>query len=225
MGAETRILQVADCATPALLQQRWRQLQDNDNYKRGHGAYQGSLGAVHDLDIASVRYPSLQAATAAAQAKYVDKRCAIAFGYGEPTKAFPVTSKDRQLVAQAEKLRKELGTFEYEVLKRFLQGKSKTKTCSGCGSAISQKSRKPLLVTAPDMTQHPTNYQAREQAYGYVSCPACHGNLLMTDTDKKRKEALTRRYHEAITKETAAKRAYLAKQTPPGYVIAATVAT
>lgn len=223
MGAIDRRVTIQDCATPALLRTKWRELQQEDMYQRGHGSYQGSLGEVHDLSVHATRFATEKEAHAFADKQFVEKREAVAFGYGQVASAFPVTKKDKDLADALQALETSLANFELDILRRFLAGKSKSKTCSGCGSAISKKSRERLTSPRYFEPARMGTHQHRDQCAELVGCPACHAPLLMTDTDTKRKKAMQTKHAQLRDKVQAAKLAHHAKHPPPGYVVAAVV--
>lgn len=218
MGADTRYLTFNDCNTKDAMLQKWRAAVHEDKYQRGHDAYQGSIGDV-DLHFHPTRFPDFAAAQKFAHAQDVEKREALAIPYGDTTKAFPQTAADKKAVETLAALETALGVFEFEVLKRFVNGKSASKRCTHCESVISKKSRKSMALRPPQKTS--SELDNRLAVRELTQCPACGHELLMTDTDIQRKASLKKRSDDMYVKVAAAKKAFEAKRAPCGYYVVA----
>ena len=197
----------------------WKQAVEYDTYQRGHDTYNGSIRHVDSPTIHPVRYKSEKEAQAARDAYNVDKREARAFAYGDPAKSFPMTAADKKMVATLATLEKELEGFEFEVLTRFVKGKSASRKCGNCDSVISKKSRIPWAQRPPVKTSSVLDY--REAIRELTACPCCGHELLQTETDKKRKMSLKTRVDDLAEKTAKARAAHYAKHTPCGYLVIA----
>lgn len=222
MGAVSRSLVFNFCADPAELSKRWKKAQREDLWKRGHGPYQGSIGEL-DLSIAARHFDTLSQAQAYAQSELdmLDKRRAIAVRFGAKARIFPATERDRQLVAAHKALSEENVLFEREILLRFVRSKSASKRCGHCESVISKKSRErlarePYRATLDKLSSY---LDRREYIASQTNCPACGNNLLITETDQKRKKSLEARLQAASQKLEAAEAAFKAKAEDYGYYV------
>jgi len=219
MGADTRFFHFDKCDNRAELDKRWRDAVREDTYERGHDSYNGSIRNVESLSVHPVRYKTAGEAERARDAYDADKREAMAFGYGDPTKVFPQTAGDKKMVDNLAKLKKELETFDFDILCRFAKGKTSSRKCSHCESVISRKSRQTLALRPP--TRNQDNFAYRDALHELTACPACGHNLLITDTDKKLKASLEKRVHELTKKVEDAEKAFYAKKPTCGYFIVA----
>lgn len=219
MGTETRYLHFDRCNNPTELRARWREAVEADTYNRGHEIYNGSIRHA-ELSVNPVRFKDAKAAEAARDAYDVDKREAVAFGYGDPSKTFPQTAADKKLVETLAQLDKDLENFEFEVLKRFAHGKSASRKCTHCESVVSRKSRVRYAARPPSKSQE-SHFDYRDSVRMLTACPCCGGELLMTDTDKKRKASLSTRSADLHKKVTAAREKFFAKTASCGYYIVA----
>lgn len=218
MGAEIRFLTFNDCSTRDKLFKAWRERVEEDQFNRGHGTYNGSI-AHCDLTIHRNRFDTLEQAEKFAYQLDVDKRQAVAIGYGNPDKAFPQKASDKKLAADHAAVKKAVDNFEFEILQRFVAGKSSSKKCTHCDSVISKRSRQPLAKQPPSRDQD--HFAYRDAIRDLTGCPACGHNLLVTDTDKKRRESLDKRFRDLTTKLDQAKKDFAAKNPPCGYFVAA----
>ena len=228
MGTETRTFTFAKVKTESELRNQFKIQKSEDSYERGNGAYEGSLASINDLSIHRQSFATLEAARKFADNEFVEKRCAVALRYGDATKAFPYTEKDKALEAMVKKLDAELLTFENDILKRFVESKSASKKCTHCESVISKKSRERM---AKEDFQRELNriegyFEKKDYIKERTSCPACGGNLLITDTDAKRKTSLETRQKEAAAKLRSAKESFDAKNKQEfGYLVIAACAS
>lgn len=226
MGAETRYLTFDNCASEAELQKRWREAVEEDTYDRGHGSYNGSIRHVDSPYVHRVSYATREEAQKAASAMHVDKGSAVAFRYGDAAKcAFPQTERDKQQSKKLDELEKELFLFNNSILKRFVTSKSASKRCGHCDSVISKKSRE-RLAREDYAKQHAAlarvgHFDARDYEAEQVNCPACNHNLLLTDTDIKRRQSLEARVKELRGKVEEARKDHLSKVKPFGYIVQA----
>lgn len=219
MGTSIVFKTFDNCSTTADLSKRWAVAKEDARYEFGNDPYNGSISTVHDLYVAPVRYKDLKEANEAAGRYDVSKREARAFGYGDPTKSFPTTDAERKLTTTLAGLDKELDNFEFDVLKRFVAGKSASRKCGGCDSVISKKSRERLAKRNP-RDRNMGVLDLRAAIHELTACPCCGHELLLTDTDKKRRESLQKRAEELRKKVETAKAASFAKN-PCGYVVVA----
>jgi hypothetical protein len=230
MGTTVRTFTLEGVANESELHQKYRALTQEDVHEHGHGHYQGSLSSIHGLTVSQKSFPTFDLARKVANndfAPILSKGDAIAFKFGDSTKAFPNTAKDKALFELNKKLKHESITFENEILKRFVASKSSSKKCTHCDSVISKKSRERLakenfLQTLDRMD----SYLDREDYKRMQSnCPACGGNLLVTDTDKKRKQSIEERLKESSVKLEKAKSDHELKiKQSYGYIILAACA-
>lgn len=218
MGTETRYLIFKDCTTRDSLIKAWRERVKEDQFDKGHGLYQGSI-AHCDLSFHRNRFDTFERAEKLGHSIDVDKRQAVAIGYGQPEKAFPQKASDKKLVNDHATVEKGLENFDFEILQRFVAGKSSSKKCTHCDSVISKRSRQPLARRPPTKDQEYFAY--RDAIKELTSCPACGHNLLVTDTDKKRRESLEKRFKDLTAKLAQAKKDFAAKNPPCGYFVVA----
>jgi hypothetical protein len=219
MGTEIRYRNVSDVTSEKELFAKWAIIQEDDVRKRGEDSYNGAFTQVH-LSVSRNLFKTYKEAVDFAQNREGDlnKGDAVAYKYGEKP-GFPRTKADVELVERITVMQKELDYFYTDIVKRFIDSKSSSKKCAHCDSVISKKSRKHVAYS-----QTRSASIIERHAYGLVTdCPACGGNLLVTDTDKKRLESLTKRHREAVTKQQEALTS--AKKNFPawGYYIAAAV--
>lgn len=225
MGAEYRTKVFEFCPSEAELRRRWSVAQREDQYERGHGAYQGSIGDT-DLYVSRTTFKTFEDVQKFAQDQDIEKRSATAWRYGEGAPVFPATAKDRELEALVKKLSDELELFERSILLRFVQSKSASKRCTHCDSVISKKSREPLTRQDFRRTLSTLDFIGqREYIAEQTNCPACGHNLLLTETDLKRRESLKTRHAEASKRLDKAKEDFKAKAKPYGYYVLACVPT
>jgi hypothetical protein len=224
VGASYRTKIFEFCPNEAELFRRWKAEQADDMYERGHGAYEGTIGHT-DLRVSNRTFATLAEVRAFAENQHVDKRDAIAWRYGAGAPVFPATAKDRDLAALCQKLADEVELFEHSILKRFVLSKSASKRCTHCDSVISKKSREPLARQdfKRQLAQLSNPFERRDYIAEQTNCPACHHNLLLTDTDTKRRTALVTRSSEQARKLEQAKTEFLAKAKPYGYYVLACV--
>lgn len=218
MGTEMRYLNVSDAVSEQELRAEWASIQKDDERQRGIDPYNGALTHAH-LSVSAKLFKTYKEAAAFAQEADINKGYAVAYKYGEKP-GFPRTKADLELVQRIKTMQKERDSFHADILKRFLDSKSSSKKCEHCESVISKKACKHVHA----YSQSRASSSLDRQWYGEVTdCPACGGNLLVTDTDKKRLVSLTKRHQEAGTKYQVALTA--AKKTSPawGYHIAAAV--
>lgn len=217
MGTETRFINISFVASEQELLARWRILQTEDQYERGHDVYQGALTTAR-LSVSRKTFKTYKEAVAFAHEAEIDKGYAEAYKYGEGV-GFPRTKADAELGEKIKAMQKEMDFFHTDILRRFLDSKSSSKKCAHCESIISKKSRKNVLATEARFAR-----TSEQRMYGLVTdCPACGDNLLVTDTDKKRLASLTERHGAATKKYDAA--FTVAKNTASawGYYIVAAV--
>lgn len=219
MGCQIRHLSFSPCSTPAELRKLWKETVEEDTYNKGHDTYNGSIRHVDDLDVHPVRFKTAKEASVAREGYNVEKREARAFAYGDPAKAFPMTAADKKMVTTLTALEKELEGFEFDVLTRFVKGKSASRKCGHCDSVISKKSRMPFALRPPVKTSSVLDY--RDAIRELTACPCCGHELLQTETDKKRKTSLKTRVGDLAAKVTKAKAAHYAKHEPCGYLVIA----
>lgn len=217
MGMEMCYLNVSDAVSKQELYAKWSIIQKDDERERGVDYYNGALTHA-DLSVSTKLFKTYKEAASFAQNTDLDKGDAVAYKYGEKP-GFPRTKADLELVEKIKGMQKEVDFFHVDILKRFLDSKSASKKCAHCESVISKKSRKNVQVNAAKSAG-----RFEQRMYGEATdCPACGGNLLVTDTDKKRLVSLNTRHQEAVKKHDGALSA--AKKTSPawGYFIAAAV--
>lgn len=219
MGTDTRYLQFTNCNNQTELMARWRTAVQEDTYEKGHDIYNGSIRHC-DLSVHPTRFATAKLAEAARDAYNVDKREARAFGYGDAAKTFPQTAADKKAVQTLAQLEKELEHFEFDVLKRFVQGKSASRKCANCDSVISRKSRARLAIRPPQKREDNV-LDYRDAVRELTACPCCGHELLLTDTDKKRKASLGKRIQELTKKVSDAKTKFFSKNAACGYFIVA----
>jgi len=224
MGAETRTITFENCASEKELFIRWRDAQREDQYQRGHDSYQGSIGET-ELRVSSRRFASEAdaARNAWGDGTEIYKREALAFAYGDPAQVFPGTAKDRDLFKKHQELELSLKTFEHDVLRRFVASKSASKKCTHCDSVISKKSRQGLASAnfLRDLERMTEPFAGRDYVHEQTTCPCCGHNLLMTETDIKRRAVLSTKVSELGKKVLEARTVHLSKVKPYGYYVIA----
>jgi predicted RNA-binding Zn-ribbon protein involved in translation (DUF1610 family) len=225
VGAESRHLTFQHCPSEKELFKRWAQAVAEDVYQRGHQAYNGGISHT-ELSVGRPAFKTRDEAFAHADSDAVydatQKRMAVAFRYGDPSKVFPLSAADKALVLKRETLQKESDEFERNVLKRFVASESASKKCSHCDSVISKKSR--VRVASDNYARNCaslTGFELRDYIREQTACPACGNNLLMTDTDVKKQAALKTRLADLVQKVGKAETAFRAKQADYGYVVLA----
>jgi DNA-directed RNA polymerase subunit RPC12/RpoP len=226
MGTDIREVTFSRCSSEQELFKRWRAAQQDSSYEVGHDSYSGSLANAHLSVSRHETFATLDAAFKFAnlESNGPDKREAIAYRYGDPSKVFPCTAKDRAVEEACTKLKQELDLFERSILLRFLASKSSSKKCSHCDSVISKKSRERLKhANYAQQLQQLQGFERKDLIAEQTQCPACGHNLLMTDTDIKRRESLAKRVAEVTAKRHAAYQAFTAKSADYGYVVIAAV--
>lgn len=221
MGTETRTLDVENVGNWAELGKAWKELCRQDTYNRGHDTFNGSISHC-DLELAQKKFPTHAAAANYLDSVNVEKRTALAVQYGSPVGAFPATQKEKELEKRLTDLQAELLLFEHEVLKRFVASKSASKKCTHCGSVISKKSRERMAAENFKETydRMDSGFDRRDYVRERTSCPACNHNLLMTDTDVKRKNSLIERVRKAEDQKRELLKTRKAS-APYGYLVCA----
>lgn len=217
MGTETRHLNIRYVSSESELLFQWAQRQSDDQYERGHDPYSGALMQAY-LSIRKKTFPTYKGAVEFAQSENVEKGYAVAYKYGDNV-GFPRTKSDFELVEKIKVMQKEMDCFHSDIRTRFMGSKSSSKKCVHCESTISKKSRKNVLATAARLADS-SGKRANVQA---TDCPACGGNLLVTDTDKKRWTSLHERHNEAVKKHDALMQTAKKTATAWGYYIVAAV--
>lgn len=154
--------------------------------------------------------------------KHADKRGdVLAFRIGDFSKAWPVTKAQKDIQEKLVKLEAESNEFDYRILERAQQQKSKTKKCLHCESSINvHKIPKPTVkeLTKSSAGRYDVglSYQfgryLLSSFYGFCDCPVCSKNLLKTETDKKNQASLETRLKEARKKEQDSRQAYAKEQ-------------
>lgn len=218
MGMEMRYLNVCYASSEKELLGKWATIREDDERDRGEDPYNGSYAHAH-LTVSTKSFNTYKEAAFFAQEADIDKGYAVAYKYGGKP-GFPKTKADLELVERIRSMQLERDSFHVDILKRFLDSKSSSKKCAHCESVISKKSRKHVRSYSDTRESSSAALRLHTQA---TDCPACGGNLLVTDTDKKRLVSLTKRHQEAEGKHREALTA--AKKNSPawGYYIAAAV--
>ena len=227
MGTTVKYFTLQGCSNESELQQNFRALKKDDLHDHGHAFYQGSLSSIHSFTISKKSFPTLDLARKSIDEDSVMKGDAIAFKFGDSTKAFPHSAKDKSLLDLNKKLKQESITFNNEILKRFVASKSSSKKCTHCDSVISKKSRERLSKESftQNLDRMDSHFDREDYKRLQTSCPACGENLLITDTDKKRKQSIEERLKESSAKLEKAKADHEAKNNPSfGYIIVAACA-
>lgn len=221
MGTETRTLDVENAGNWQELTKAWSDLCRQDTYNRGHDSYNGSISHC-ELELSQKKFPTREAASKYLDSVDVQKRTALAVQYGSPIGAFPATQKEKELEKRLTDLQTELLLFDHEVLKRFVASKSASKKCTHCGSVISKKSRERLAAEnfKGNYDRMDSGFDRRDYIREQTSCPACNHNLLMTDTDVKRKNSLVERARKAEEQKREIMKTRKAP-APYGYLVTA----
>lgn len=215
MGTETRYFNLGDIVTEQELRARWSKMQDDDEHERGHDPYNGALTHA-DLRVSNKVFKTHRDASDFAHDADVGKGDAVAYKYGDKP-GFPRTKADNELVERIACMQKEIDSFHVDIVKRFVDSKSSSKKCVHCDSVISKKSRQHIARSHGKASSVMDRHMFGE----ITDCPACGGNLLVTDTDKKRLESVTKRHREAVAKKHEALAAAKKTSSAWGFVIVA----
>lgn len=216
MGAVFYTHSFEACSTDEL-KQKFREYQAEEAYEYGNSAYNGRMSQSAGLVISSQVFKDENAAYNWLDNNTSKRGAAVAVKVGEFKPLFPVTAKDKKLVDTYNAIKIELEEFDIEVTKRAKAQKSTKKTCTHCGSVISLKhlelpkkwSAERYSDFAPAVTFMGQYYVTSMRKL--TDCPVCSHNLLMTDTDKKRKESLEVKFKELAKKVNEARNAYNSK--------------
>jgi DNA-directed RNA polymerase subunit RPC12/RpoP len=229
MGAITRYVTFQRCPSEKELFRSWAATAEEDAYERGHESYSGSLHHAH-LSVSRTAFKTEKEASQHADSDAVQdaqqKGTALAFRYGDPSKVFPLSAADKALVLRRTALQREFDEVENSVLKRFVASKSASKKCPHCDSVISKKSRVHLASeNYAKKCERLKGFELRDYVHEQTACPACGYNLLLTDTDIKKRESLKVRLKDVSGKAHEAEQAFREKSEDYGYVIVAVVSS
>jgi rRNA maturation endonuclease Nob1 len=202
MGSEYCQKNLPGHLTAAEVREAFYKLVEQAVYECGQGGYSGTLAEKYDL--AFVRQDFKEEAEAE---QYLEENAekwgpALAVKVAEVhgLQRFPVTRADFTLQEKVQKLRANIDGFDKEVIERSRQQKAKNKACKKCYSQISLR------------------------ALESVDCPVCGGNLLITETDKKRRSRLYEKQNllsKKIQMRESTVRAERKMVIKPGWIIGA----
>lgn len=239
------VSRVVPVMTESELRQWVREEGDRQAYENGHDSYSGSWCAGQH-----VVFPRVPAFTSVQEAdNYIDEHAekrgaALAVRVGDHSKGFPSTAADTALVERHKAVAEELKFFDFDVYTRARNQKSEKKSCSHCNSSINLKKMNPAM-TRQDYAaalQSSGRFGMSTNAYlgprGEVmlmalvtltGCPVCGHNLLVTETDTKRKTALVAKVSELEEKVREAKAKHQAREAAlkvkPCWVVGANCAS
>jgi DNA repair exonuclease SbcCD ATPase subunit len=231
MGTTTVTRHASGNLTAQQLPGWFREQLDEMAREGGTHSYCGNWNCNSGLRIVAGKFTEKEAADYAE--KNIERRGAVlAFQIGDFSKVWPVTKAQKDISERLAKLETEANEFDYRILERAQQQKSKTKKCAHCESSINvHKLEKPQLseLTKSCASNYDSGIMYRFGRYmissffGMTDCPVCCKNLLKTDTDKKNQESLTKRLDEARTRARKSREEFATEQVgkpaPFWYVI------
>lgn len=216
MGTEFSVHREESC-TEEELKKRFISLREDLRDRYGSDQYNGKMSQSRGLTITSKVFENDEVACDWLDSNAEKWGYALAVKVGTFKPLFPVTATDKKLVSTFETLKKDLENFDIDVAKRAKAQKSAKKTCVHCASVINLKH---LDVPNNWKAQRYSDFASAVVFTGeyYITsmrkltdCPVCGKNLLLTDTDKKRKENMRTKLKDLRDKVIAARMAYDAK--------------
>lgn len=215
-----------DACTLEELQQWFDEETARQRHERGHRVY-ANVWETH-FKVLPQSFSTEAQACEFIQNNAVKWGAVLAARVGDFSQVFPVSKADKALAARLSEVTDARLFFDFDVATRVRTQKSAKKTCNSCSSTINvQKlwmptrqeykqaaSRRDSLGTLP--TALSIRGQLEFVTYQRLTdCPVCGKNLMLTETDLKRRDSLVTKEAELCSKVKAAKAAFDAKQSAP----------
>jgi hypothetical protein len=189
----------------------------------GTDAYCGNWNSNGGLRVHPLGMKTRELAEKHANDNFNKRGPVVAYRVGTFNALFPASKADQALVAKSDELESKVAEFDWHILERARNGKSRIRKCEHCESGINV--HKLERLTLKDYLEVNTTYYSIPNAFyrfgkrlftflrEVTDCPVCSKNLLKTATDLKTLVSLQVRSKEASGKTRAAREAYKVKMS------------